>query len=88
MSKEIENTLNEREKTHGNWESNSELVQSIKLLIRRYYPGLQYSSREALDLIATKIGRILCGNPKEPDHWKDIAGYASLEYKRLTKETS
>jgi hypothetical protein len=25
-----------------------------------------------------KMSRILCGNPNEPDHWRDIAGYATL----------
>lgn len=34
--------------------------------------------REALDLIATKISRILTGDPFAPDHWDDIAGYAHL----------
>ena len=86
MSKELENTLNERAKTHGSWEENSEFIQSIKLLIRRYYPGLQYSSREALEMIVHKMGRILCGDSTEPDHWQDIAGYAMLEYNRLTRE--
>jgi hypothetical protein len=33
---------------------------------------------EALEMICTKIARILSGNPNDPDHWKDIAGYAEL----------
>jgi len=34
--------------------------------------------RETLEMIATKIGRILSGNPHEVDHWKDGAGYFQL----------
>lgn len=33
---------------------------------------------EALEMICTKIARILAGNARESDHWSDIAGYAEL----------
>lgn len=39
---------------------------------------LSFEQCEALDMIQHKIGRILSGNPNEPDHWHDIAGYATL----------
>ncbi|MDY0487330.1 DUF6378 domain-containing protein, partial [Pasteurella multocida] len=32
----------------------------------------------ALTMIATKIVRIVNGNPHEVDHWRDIVGYATL----------
>jgi hypothetical protein len=38
---------------------------------------------ETLDMIAHKIGRIIAGNAAEPDHWRDIAGYAQLVANRL-----
>jgi hypothetical protein len=38
---------------------------------------------ETLSMIAHKIGRIIAGNPEEPDHWRDIAGYAQLVANRL-----
>ena len=69
--------LNEREKTHGDWSRTAWTAQQIK----RMWPAsdkLQPGQREALDMIATKIARIVCGNPNEPDHWRDIAGYATL----------
>jgi hypothetical protein len=40
--------------------------------------------RESLDLIATKIARILSGNPNDKDHWVDVAGYANLVVRWLT----
>ena len=39
--------------------------------------------KEALDMIAHKIARILAGNQDNKDHWDDIAGYASLVSKEL-----
>jgi hypothetical protein len=38
---------------------------------------------EALDMIFTKIGRILNGDPNHIDSWVDIAGYAKLVADRL-----
>jgi hypothetical protein len=38
---------------------------------------------QALDMIVTKIGRILTGNPSHLDSWIDIAGYAKLVSDRL-----
>lgn len=40
--------------------------------------------RESLDLIATKIARICCGDPNTPDSWLDIEGYAKLARDRLS----
>jgi hypothetical protein len=34
--------------------------------------------REALEMIAHKIGRILNGDPEYKDSWHDIIGYARL----------
>lgn len=72
--------LAEREKTHGNFAAKTGLIQNIKRLLR-FEPGwelLTPSQQEVLDMIATKLGRIMLGNPNEIDHWKDIAGYAML----------
>ena len=34
-------------------------------------------------MIAHKLGRICAGDPDFPDHYKDIAGYATLVAKEL-----
>ena len=39
--------------------------------------------REALFMIAHKIGRIVNGDPWYADSWVDIAGYAKLVADRL-----
>jgi len=38
---------------------------------------------EALDMIFSKIARILNGDPNHLDSWTDIAGYATLVADRL-----
>jgi len=47
---------------------------------------LNNDQREALEMIAHKIARILNGDPNYADNWIDIAGYATLVANRLEKE--
>lgn len=70
--------LVEREKTHGSFSNVAQLAQNIKMTMRNSNRRINTAQEEALDLIATKIARIICGNPNEKDHWKDISGYALL----------
>jgi hypothetical protein len=44
---------------------------------------LSVGQREALEMIAHKIARILSGDPNHKDHWEDIAGYAELVVREL-----
>lgn len=77
----INDTLNQRAKTHGSFIDNGFIMQTLKNVMRNYgknWINLPLEQREALEMIQHKIGRILSGNPSEPDHWRDIAGYASL----------
>lgn len=49
-------------------------------------PGWEFltdSQKEALEMIAHKIARIIAGNPEHVDNWADIAGYAVLIQKEL-----
>lgn len=68
--------LVEREKTHGDFRHVANIAQELKRCLD--FDGLDNRQREALDMICTKIARICSGNPKEKEHWKDIAGYANL----------
>lgn len=79
--------LVEREKTHGDFGKQAEFAQMLKAQFRRQpkMSALQPAQHEALDLIATKIARILHGNQAEPDHWLDIAGYAKLGMENCVK---
>ena len=71
------NVLEERAKTHGHFCDVARSAQVIKSEINKA-DHLDFTQIEALDMIATKIARILHGNPNESDHWLDIEGYARL----------
>jgi hypothetical protein len=60
------------------------MAQTIKGIMRteQGWYSLNDMQRESLDLIATKMARILSGDANEPDHWEDIAGYAMLPIRR------
>lgn len=72
--------LVERNKTHGSFEMNGKISQATKQLWRGT-PGwemLTDDQREALDVIALKVSRILSGQAKFKDHWLDMGGYSHL----------
>lgn len=71
--------------THGDYDLMSFRIQEIKTAMRKGNSWEQMSAgqREALELIATKIGRIVCGDPNHADSWLDISGYAMLVFNRL-----
>lgn len=77
---ELTTILADRKKTHGDWVEHATCTQEIKAVMSRYrnHDKLVPSEIEALEMIAHKIGRILTGDPHFEDHWRDIAGYATL----------
>ena len=72
--------INERAKTHGDYKTTSAWSQSLKDMFRSSgnWTNLNDGQREALEMIAVKLARLLNGNPQFPDHWDDIAGYGKL----------
>jgi hypothetical protein len=87
MTTDINALLAERSKTHGDYMMHAEITQDLKRVMRHHTADLDRrlddDMQETLDMIAHKIGRIIAGNPAEPDHWRDIAGYAQLVANRL-----
>ena len=80
MDNNIQDTLNERSKTHGDFEAQSTTAQLLRGTMVRTDGWVKLSPpmKESLQTIAHKISRILHGDSQEPDHWRDIAGYATL----------
>lgn len=70
--------LSSRGSTHGDYKTMANTVQATKNVWRcgTNWDRLHSGQKEALELIATKIGRILTGDPGHEDHWKDLSGYA------------
>ena len=81
----VDETLKDRNGVHGLWSANAEVSERIKKALRggTYWETMLPSQREALDLIAVKMSRIVTGNPNYSDHWHDIQGYARLVEKEL-----
>ena len=76
----IEKTLQERQKTHGSFSTHAAISQLLTgaMRSREGWERLEDDQKEALEMIAHKIARILNGNPNVHDHWHDISGYATL----------
>lgn len=76
----IQDTLNERGNRYGAFTSHADITQKIKHVMSdtQNWDDLSNDKREALEMIAHKIGRILNGDPNYDDSWVDIAGYAQL----------
>jgi hypothetical protein len=81
----VDELLDDRGKTHGDWSENARIAQATKELWRKEegWKRLSAGQREALEMIAGKVARVLCGDLNFVDHWADIAGYAELVVKQL-----
>jgi hypothetical protein len=81
----IEQILDQRSGTHGDFTGNARISQMLKDSLRNQHGwgNLSDVQREALDMISHKIARALTGNPDFKDHWDDIAGYAKLVSQRV-----
>ena len=75
-----DNLLAERGKTHGHIEDNAYFTEELgKIVVAKPQNsenllGKCHPPRLCLWMVLHKIGRILSGNWREPDHWRDIAG--------------
>jgi hypothetical protein len=76
----IEPLLSEREKQYGSFSDVSACSQAMKLVMKSTngWKQLSNAQKESLEHVATKIARILNGDPNYVDSWNDIAGYAIL----------
>ena len=79
--------LEARGQDYGKFRDSAALMQGIKRLLAdhaiRHNKLFADDQWEALEMIVTKIARIVNGSPDKVDHWVDIAGYATLVADRL-----
>jgi len=80
--------LAERGKTHGDYAEQAATACRLRSIMTNSPNLMQYNDVEydALHMICVKLSRIANGNPHEIDHWKDIAGYATLVVRQLEKQ--
>ncbi len=84
---DVKKILEERGKQYGSFAENAGMSQSIKvkMQVHERYHEINLTQREALDMIALKLSRIVTGDPNYIDNWDDIAGYATLVADELRK---
>lgn len=82
---ELEVTLKDRGASYGDYSDLADLSQRLKLMLQR--PGLAPAEKESLDLICTKLARLIVGRGDRAEHWHDIAGYATLAERDLAGRT-
>lgn len=76
----IEQTLREREATHGDFADVANYAQLMKDILRNSmgYLRMNDAQREACEAWLCKTARIMAGDVDYTDHAHDVAGYAAL----------
>ena len=82
---DISKTLAERGSRYGSFVDQGRIEQNIKRAFADSpnWDELKDDSKSALEMMATKISRILKGDPEFHDSWHDIVGYAKLVADRI-----
>lgn len=85
---DIDATLAERGSRYGVFSTHALITQKIKAAMQDSpnWPDLECDQKEALEMVAHKIGRILNGDPNYLDSWHDIIGYVRLVEARLAMD--
>jgi hypothetical protein len=83
----VEKILDKRGTSYGTFLDNARVTQRLKAVAHNFAgqnnKTFDADQAEALDMIFTKVGRILNGDSNHIDSWIDIAGYATLVADRL-----
>lgn len=84
----IDQTLAERGARYGDFPGHAAITQGMKDVMQGHagWNALADDQKEALEMVAHKVGRILNGDPNYIDSWTDIIGYTRLVEKRLIDE--
>ncbi len=80
--------LVEHEKSHGSFHDNANYAQVLKELFcsSPHFSELCPEHKESLDMVASKLARILSGGSQHKDNWLDISGYALLALEACKQE--
>lgn len=80
MTKHVDETLAERGEHYGDFKETFAVIQRIKAALQTGsgWHAMSMERREALEMIAVKMGRLVSGDSGHADSWHDVAGYARL----------
>tara|TARA_R110000868_G_scaffold103723_1_gene285491 strand:+ start:132 stop:482 length:351 start_codon:yes stop_codon:yes gene_type:complete len=76
----IDDILKERGERYGKFTDHAAISQGLKAVMRNTpkWRDLSPDKKEALEMIAHKVARLLNGDSSHKDGWFDIAGYSKL----------
>lgn len=82
---ELTELLVERGKTHGSFAMVADVAVKLQAITEANHEtaGMAFGRQ----MICAKLARIACGDPEHEDHWRDIAGYATLVADEIAKRT-
>ena len=89
LPENLQKMLDARGSKHGDYKEMCTIIQGIKNVMKfnaKRWDSLEAYQKEAIEMFAVKIGRILAGDANYDDHWRDIAGYATKVVENLPKE--
>lgn len=84
----IDDTLAKRGARYGDFSEHARVTQNIKRAMADSlnWHRLADDQREALEMLAHKVGRVLNGDPDYHDSWHDMIGYLKLVTDRLVHD--
>lgn len=87
-TKSIDETLKERGERYGKFYDHAYISQKLKAVMQEVpkWHKLYPDQKEALEMLAHKVARILNGDPNYVDSWHDCIGYLKLVEDRLNGE--
>lgn len=87
---EMDKILAERGTRYGAFPGHAAISQSLKRVMHATpnWALLTDAQKEALEMIASKIGRMLNGDPTYVDNPADIGGYAALMAQSMREDAA
>jgi len=82
----IQETLAEREKTHGSFTNHAQIESELRVILAKYGCNLSAIKYIGLGMIMHKIARILNKGHNHSDTWHDISGYSNLVEQSILDE--
>lgn len=84
----VKEVLAQRGPKYGPFIDQASVSQSLKhvMFATPNWRNLAADQREALEMVAMKISRVLVGDHEHIDNFVDVAGYATLVANRLQKD--
>lgn len=84
----IQGVLDERGKRYAKFIDNASVAQDLKSIVHnsKNYLSMKSDQQEALDMICSKISRMVTGEAEYEDNLVDIIGYSQLVLDRIRQD--